>query len=236
MNKSDMQKTNIFLILNLFLIFTHIFMERYVFMKQLKHGWIVIICLFIIFIFAFLLCTWDILPNEWLYDKPTEASHIYSVSKQTDIIISKDCKKVHPYCYAGNKSITSVRFESIDTEIEAKAFFDCTKLSCIRLPENLTEISPFTFAFCEGLKEIHIPKNVKEIKEGAFCACKELKKIVFLGIPSAKGINETAFLGCTGVKFLDSSYNPLEKETLSKIIGTDNLSKLEWLDDSQKSS
>lgn len=205
-------------------------------MKELNMKGIVFIISLIVYAMLFLMFSYGILPNEWMYNKPKEASRIYSVSKQTDIIISEDCKKLRPYCYAGNKSITSVRFESIDTEIEAKAFFDCTKLSYISLPDNLTEIYPFTFAFCEGLKEIHIPKNVKEIKEGAFCACKELKKLVFLGIPSAKGINETAFLGCTGVKFLDSFYNPLEKETLSKIIGTDNLSKLEWLDDSQKSS
>ena len=255
MNKSDMQKTNKFLILNLILIFMHIFMERYVFLKQLTLFGEIIIGLFFIIFFVVLLSTWDILiPNSAIYTQEKELPYSYSVSKESDIVISKDCDKLYSYCYSGNKSITSVMFENQNTKIAEKAFFDCTKLSCIRLPENLTEISPFTFAFCEDLPEIRLPKKLTKIDEGAFLSCKKLKNIricssliriessVFsnctmlesIVIPCLStriNIAEDAFIGVKdkSVEITTFSKSKVSEEDLQKILNETDLDKFKWL-------
>ena len=54
------------------------------------------------------------------------------------------------------------------TKIGERAFYNCTSLSSVVIPESVTEIGPYAFGKCESLTSIVIPDNVTEIGYDAF--------------------------------------------------------------------
>lgn len=77
------------------------------------------------------------------------------------------------------------------------AFFNCTSLTSIVIPDSVTEIGGEAFYDCENLKSIVIPDSVTAIEESALCGCTSLTNIV---IPdSVMVIGEGAFAGCTSL-------------------------------------
>ncbi|MBP5726896.1 MAG: leucine-rich repeat domain-containing protein [Clostridia bacterium] len=60
------------------------------------------------------------------------------------------------------------------TSIGPSAFFYCSKLTDVTLPETLTSIGRYAFANCTKMKSINIPDSVQFIDEGAFADCAKL--------------------------------------------------------------
>lgn len=65
------------------------------------------------------------------------------------------------------------------TEISEKAFYNCTTLRYITLPENLKFIGSYAFYGCSSLYRTTIPANVEKIGIYAFSECKELAILRF---------------------------------------------------------
>ncbi len=63
------------------------------------------------------------------------------------------------------------------TVIGNDAFYDCSGLTDITIPDSVTEIGNDAFGECVGLKEITIPAGVTEIGYDALSGCKELSII-----------------------------------------------------------
>ena len=63
-------------------------------------------------------------------------------------------------------------------EIGVQAFFNCRKLTSVRLPSSIITIGYSAFAYCESLRDISIPDSVTEIKDSAFVGCKSLNPLV----------------------------------------------------------
>ncbi len=74
------------------------------------------------------------------------------------------------------------------------AFYECSSLYEIILPEGLKTIGIRAFSGCVSLREVTLPRSLDRIGESAFSGCKTLSKIVFSGETGTVGIN--AFLGC----------------------------------------
>ena len=75
------------------------------------------------------------------------------------------------------------------------AFYGCTGLTSITIPEGVTSIGPYAFDGCSGLTEIVIPDSVITIDDYAFYYCKKLTSIE---IPdSVTSIGDKAFYWCT---------------------------------------
>lgn len=78
------------------------------------------------------------------------------------------------------------------------AFYHCSSLESIVLPENVTVIGNSAFQGCNGVTSLNIPGTVKSIGEEAFCSCEKLKELVVNeGVSS---IGKQAFAGCKSLE------------------------------------
>ena len=77
------------------------------------------------------------------------------------------------------------------------AFYNCTSLTSITLPNGVTSIGGYVFCGCMSLTSIAIPNSVTSIGDYAFCGCMSLTSIA---IPnSVTSIGNYAFSGCTNL-------------------------------------
>ena len=63
------------------------------------------------------------------------------------------------------------------TVIGKRAFYGCTELTSIIIPEEVTEISWAAFQNCTKLTEIHLPASLNKIEENPFWGCENLTVI-----------------------------------------------------------
>ena len=83
------------------------------------------------------------------------------------------------------------------TEIGGYAFYGCTGLPSVTIPNSVTEIGGFAFYGCTGLPSVTIPNSVTEIGGYAFEGCTGLRSVT---IPnSVTEIGWEAFRYCTGL-------------------------------------
>ena len=83
------------------------------------------------------------------------------------------------------------------TSIASSAFYRCTGLTSITIPNSVTSIGDSAFEGCSGLTSITIPDSVTKISSWTFEDCSGLTSIT---IPdSVTSIGYRAFLGCTGL-------------------------------------
>lgn len=84
------------------------------------------------------------------------------------------------------------------TSVGDYAFFYCSRLTEITIPEGVTSIGEHAFAYCSSLKEIAIPEGVTSIGNSAFISCDSLIEITIPG--SVASIGDYAFAYCSNLK------------------------------------
>ena len=83
------------------------------------------------------------------------------------------------------------------TSIRYSAFYGCTDIKIITIPDSVESIGSSAFKDCTGLVNVTIGNGVKSIDYSAFYGCTELTSIT---IPdSVTSIGGFAFYGCTGL-------------------------------------
>ena len=102
--------------------------------------------------------------------------------------------------YTGNKKKVVIPDKINGTEVISigyKAFFVCTSLTGVTIPEGVTKIEDFAFFECDSLTSVTIPEGVTKIEDFAFSYCSSLTDIT---LPeSLTSIGATAFLNCKGL-------------------------------------
>lgn len=83
------------------------------------------------------------------------------------------------------------------TTIASYAFYHCWNLSSIDIPEGVTTIGEHAFSECQSLSSITIPEGVTTIEEEAFYKCYSLSSIEMP--PSVTFIGENAFGRCSSL-------------------------------------
>jgi hypothetical protein len=100
-------------------------------------------------------------------------------------------------------SVDTIIIPNSVTFIGFGAFGGCSALTAINIPNSVTDIDAVAFERCSSLPSITIPNNVKSIGERAFYACSEMTSIVIgNGITS---IGNDAFLDCASLSSLSLS-------------------------------
>ena len=98
------------------------------------------------------------------------------------------------------KSFNELQYFTGLTAIGSNAFYHCTSLSSITIPNTVTSIGDFAFSQCTGLTSLTIPNSVTSIGDNAFSGCTCLTSLT---IPnSVTSIGEAAFANCEGLTSL----------------------------------
>ena len=94
-------------------------------------------------------------------------------------------------------SLTSITIPDSVTSIGSSAFRDCKELTSVTIPNSVTSIGGAAFYNCSNLTSITIPESVTSIGRGAFYGCSGLTSVT---IPdSVTSIGSSAFYDCTGL-------------------------------------
>lgn len=127
----------------------------------------------------------------------------YGNSYSGDIIVPEEVaynnqsylvKSIGEFAFYNCSSLTSVALPENVTTIGALAFYGCKKLTSINMPNGLTCIEKRLFYDCNSLTSITIPDNVAFIGESAFEYCSSLTSV---NIPKKVAtIGERAFAFC----------------------------------------
>lgn len=83
------------------------------------------------------------------------------------------------------------------TSIGDNAFYYCSSLTSITIPNSVTSINMYAFGRCSGLNAITIPNTVTTIGKGAFFLCSSLTSMSIPG--SVTSIGSDAFQVCSGL-------------------------------------
>ena len=98
------------------------------------------------------------------------------------------------------------------------AFYSCSSLSSITLPESITSIGECAFNGCTSLSSITLPEGITSIGEHAFQGCSSLSSITLPeGITS---ILPGAFSGCTLLKQRSVSAGHISVESYLRFISS----------------
>ena len=110
--------------------------------------------------------------------------------------IDEGVRKIGEFAFYGCSSLSTINIPNSIEIIEDGAFKYCTNLTEISIPYGITAINA-SFAGCEKLIKIDIPESVSFIQSGAFHECYSLKTII---IPdSVEMIGSAAFSMCTSL-------------------------------------
>ena len=98
------------------------------------------------------------------------------------------------FCCTG---LTSVTIPDSVTSIGVSAFEACESLTSVTIPDSVTSIGDWVFAQCTGLTSVTIGNSVTSIGEAAFWLCTSLTSVTIGN--SVTSIGEGAFSDCTSL-------------------------------------
>ena len=100
--------------------------------------------------------------------------------------------------FYGCTRLTSITIPNSVISIGGSAFFECRSLTSITIPSGVTSIGAQAFSYCESLESITIPDSVTSIGIYAFSSCINLTSIT---IPySVNSIGTEAFMDCRSLE------------------------------------
>ena len=102
------------------------------------------------------------------------------------------------YAFYGCSSLTSVTIPNSVTTIGSDAFYGCSSLTSLTIGNSVTSIGDWAFRGCSGLTFLVLPNSVTSIGDSAFELCENL----IVDVPNSVNIiGSSAFLGVLNVNY-----------------------------------
>ena len=149
---------------------------------------------------ALLLCSITISAHDFEVD-----GIYYNITSSTDKTVEVTRKGSTNGGYAKSVTIpTMVTYNGETYEVTSigdEAFYDCSSLTSIEIPNSVTSIASSAFEGCSSLTSIEIPNSVTSIGDRAFLDCSSLTSIE---IPnSVTSIGDRAFTLCSSLTSIE---------------------------------
>ena len=126
---------------------------------------------------------------------------IYFLDAETSIsgayAVKEGTSVIAGSAFWGCSSLTSITIPDSVTRVGDYAFYNCSSLTSIVIPDSVTSIGSYAFKNCTSLTGITIPDNVTSIGDDAFYGCTSLTSIT---IPdNVTSIGDDAFYNCSSL-------------------------------------
>ena len=129
--------------------------------------------------------------------------NLVSKAKQAEVTYKGDSYNSYNDEYSGSFTIpATVTYDGVAysvTSIGEYAFYKCSSLKSITLPEGVTSIGYAAFGYCTSLTAITLPEGVTSIGGGAFSHCSSLTAINIPENSQLTSIGYFAFYECTSL-------------------------------------
>ena len=102
------------------------------------------------------------------------------------------------YAFFECSSLTSITIPNSVTSIGSGAFSSCSSLTSLTIPNSVTSIGEMAFAWCSALTSIILPDSITSIGAEAFWYCSSLTSLTLPN--SVKSIRFNAFYACNKLK------------------------------------
>ena len=116
--------------------------------------------------------------NGVLYTKDKKILIKYPGKKEgTEYLILQGVESIEDYAFYRCTSLTNITIPNSVTSIGQEVFSDCRRLTNITIPNSVTSIGSNAFGYCRSLTNIVIPSSVTSIGDHAFYDCESLTSI-----------------------------------------------------------
>ena len=121
----------------------------------------------------------------------------WSYKNVKQVIIDDGVTTIGNFAFYGCTALTSINIPNSVKTIGVRAFSTCTALTSINIPNSVTTIEKGAFSYCYKLKQIDIPNSVTTLSKDLLSDCRALESIRIH--KDVVKIEEAAFDGCSNL-------------------------------------
>ena len=131
----------------------------------------------------------------YYYDSSTTYSTYYIPTSLKEVIVTGG--NILYGAFYNCSGLTSIEIPNSVTSIGERAFFNCSSLTSVEIPDSVASIGDLAFYGCSSLTSVVIPDSVTSIGSSAFSGCSSLTSVI-IG-DSVTSIGSSAFYGCSSL-------------------------------------